>query len=86
MEIAYTYSPLQEIVGEVFRHLFRQCGDENTLVSGGSFPDFSEEVIDLSLGGFHDYFGVDESGGANNLFDYLPWDASSSKGPGVADM
>ena len=82
MKIAYANSSFQQVVGEVFRHLFRQSGNEDALVLGGSFPDFCEEVIDLSLGGFDDYFGVDEPGGANNLFDYLPMSCLKFEGAG----
>ena len=69
VEVADFNAGVEEVVGEVFGHFFGEGGDEDAFVFGGSGADFTNEVVDLAGGGFDGDFGVDESGGSDDLFD-----------------
>ncbi|CAM5515778.1 hypothetical protein SCYAM73S_08673 [Streptomyces cyaneofuscatus] len=60
---------LQEVVGEVLRHLLGEGGDQDPLVALGALADLVHQVVDLALGGFDDDLGVDQAGGADDLLD-----------------
>ena len=55
--------------GEVFGESFCEGGDEGAFACCGAKFDLFEEVRDLAASGFDDDFGVDEPGGADDLFD-----------------
>ena len=64
------------VVGGVFGHVLGERGDEEALVVGRAVPDLGEEVVDLVFAGADFYLGVNEAGGADDLF----YDDASSVG------
>ena len=62
---------LEEVVGEVLRHLLGERGDEHALVALDADVDLVDEVVDLALGGPHDHLGVHQARRAHHLLDDL---------------
>src|SRR4029077_10752329 len=60
MEIARLDAGLEQIVGEVLRHLLRQRRDERALADLFAFPDLTEQIVDLVLRRTQLDFWVDE--------------------------
>ena len=71
MEVANPDSELEQVVGEVLRHLLGERRDEHARIDVGATVDLRDEVVDLALGRLHDDLGIDESRGANDLLDDL---------------
>ena len=69
MQVLDLHSALQQVVRQVFRHLLGQRGHQNALVSLGASSNLREEIIDLPLGWLDHNLGIDESCGANDLFN-----------------
>ena len=70
MQVFHQHSPLGEVFGEVFGHFLRQGRDQHSLVLFTANQNFFHQVIDLTFGGFNHDLGVNETGGANDLFDH----------------
>src|ERR671913_1178837 len=70
VEVADPNPLVEEVVGEVLRHLLRQGRHEDPLVAVGSTPDLVEQVVDLPLRRLEDDLGVDEPGRADDLLDH----------------
>ena len=62
---------LDEVVGEVLRHLLGERGDEHALVVLGPQVDLGDEVVDLALGRPDDDLRVHQAGRADDLLDDL---------------
>ena len=69
MHVADFDAYVSVVVGEVFGHAFGEGGDEDAFSAGCAGSNFFEEIVDLVVGGSNFYVGVDESGGADDLFD-----------------
>ena len=69
VHVAAADADLGVVVGEVLGHALGEGGDEDALVDGGAGADLGEEVVDLALDGADFDLGVDEAGGADDLFD-----------------
>ena len=69
VEVADFDAGVDEVVGEVFGHFLGEGGDEDAFVFSGAGADFADKVVDLAGSGFDGDFGVDEPGGADDLFD-----------------
>ena len=61
VQVPHPDAELDQVVGEVLRHLLRERGDQHPLVGLGPQVDLGDEVVDLALGGLHDDLGVDEA-------------------------
>src|SRR4051812_16123256 len=62
VQVPHAHAELEQIVGEVFRHLLRERGDEHTVATADAVVDLLEQVVDLALGRFDDHLGVDKAG------------------------
>ena len=71
VQVTHPDAHLEQVIGQVLGHLLGQRGDQHPLVAVGARPDLADEVVDLSLGRLHHDLGVDQTGGANHLFDEL---------------
>ena len=69
VEVADADVVFHEVVGEVFGHAFGEGGDEDAFLGGDAEADFAEEVVYLAVRGADLEFGVEETGGADDLFD-----------------
>ena len=72
MQVPDPDSLLQQVVGQILGHPFRERRDQNPLVTFLAQPDLSDEVVDLPLGGLQDDLGIQQSGGSDHLFDDVP--------------
>ena len=50
VQVADPHTLVEEIVGEVLRHLLGQGRHENPLILGRAGPDLVQQVVDLALG------------------------------------
>ena len=71
VEVAHLDADLFQIVGEVFRHAFRECCHEYALLPLDAFFDFPEEVVNLSLERTYLDFRVEQSRRADDLLRNL---------------
>ncbi len=71
MEVLDLVAGLGQERSEILGHPFGQGGDERSLAAGDHHVESSAQVIDLVLGGQHDDLRVDQTGGADHLFDDL---------------
>ena len=69
MEITNANSGVCQVIREIFGHLLGQRCDENSFILVCPLTDFFHEVIDLAFRRFNHDLGVDETCGANDLFD-----------------
>ena len=69
VEVAHADAELEEVVGEVLRHLLRERGDKHPLVALGPLADLVHEVVDLALRGLHHDLRVDQPGRPDDLLD-----------------
>src|SRR6185437_12877069 len=69
VHIAAADADLGVVVGEVLGHALGEGSDEDALADLGAGADLGEEVVDLALDGADLDLGVDEAGGADDLFD-----------------
>ncbi len=70
MEIAAAHADLREIFGQVLGHALRQRGYQDALVFLRTYANFFEQIVYLTFHGTNLYLGIDESGGADDLFDH----------------
>ena len=71
VHIPNTNAHFSKIIGKILRHFLGKCGDKYTLVLCRSHIYLRKQVLDLSLNGLHDNFGVNKSRGTNDLLNYL---------------
>ncbi len=69
MHIAAADTNLGVIVGEIFGHALRECGDQDALILRCAVADLCQKIVNLTLDRTDFYLRIDKSGGANNLFD-----------------
>ena len=71
MHVARADALVEQVVGKVFRHLFRQCGNKHALVTSSAFLCLVDDVVNLTGTRSHDDFRIEQAGGSNNLLDLL---------------
>ena len=69
VQIAHPQTLLEQVLGEILRHLLGERGDQHTLALADTVVDQLDQVVDLALGRFDDHLGVDEPGRAHDLLD-----------------
>ena len=69
VEVAGADAGVEEVVGEVLRHLLGQRGDQDPLVALGAGVDLVDQVVDLALGRLDHDLGVDQPGRPDDLLD-----------------
>jgi hypothetical protein len=67
VQVADPHPVLEQVVGEVLRHLLGQRGDQHPLVGLGALADLLHQVVDLAGGGTHHHLRVHQPGGADDL-------------------
>ncbi len=67
MEVAHPDPQVEIILGEIFRHPFRQGRHEDPFVPFNPLPDFPHQVVHLVAGRFDPDFRVHESRGTDDL-------------------
>ena len=71
MHIPHPNSGISQIVGQILRHLFRQRGDQNTLIPRGAGLDLIHQIIDLPLNRADFHAGIQQTGGADHLLHHI---------------
>ena len=71
MHVAGSYPHLEQVVGEVLRHLLRQGRDQHPLLAHRPLLDLVEQVVDLSLRRPDHHFGINQAGGPDDLLHHL---------------
>ena len=72
-----------QIGGQILGHFLRQGGDQHPLFPLHPQVDFTDQIVDLPVGGLYGDLGVQKPRGPDDLLHHLA-DFSSSKSPGVA--
>ena len=75
VQIAYLHARFRQEIGEVFRHLLRECRDEDALMDFLPLVNFSQEVVHLSFDGTHFDGRIQEPRRANDLLCQIRLDA-----------
>ena len=75
VQVAHPNPLLEQVVGQVLRHLLRERGDERALVRSRPPLDLADQVVDLALDRPNYDLRVDEAGRADDLLDDLLRDA-----------
>ena len=68
VQIAHLNAHFPHIIGEVLRHLFRQCGDQHPFLPVGADPDLAQQIVQLMFHRPHDDLGIQKPGGPVDLF------------------
>ncbi len=63
------YAGFVEVFGEIFGHFLGERGDEYAVAAIDDGFDFGDGVIDLAHGGMDIEDGIEQAGGADDLFD-----------------
>ena len=71
VEIPHPKTELEQIVGQVLRHLLRERRHQDSLVELDALPDELDKVVDLPLRRLHDDLRVDQAGRAHDLFHHV---------------
>ncbi len=71
VQVAHADPELEQVVGQVLRHLLRERRDQHPLASLGPQADLGEEVVDLATGRADGHRGVHQAGRAHDLLDHL---------------
>ena len=72
MQITHFQTRFEHIFAQGLGHLLGQGRDQHALAFGGGVAAFGDDIIDLIAGWPDDTFGIDQSGGAHNLFGKDP--------------
>src|SRR5207247_4715723 len=70
MQVMDLYTHLAQIVRKVLRHLLRESRHDRALAPFDAQIDLGKEIVDLALGPAHLDLGVDETGIADDLYDF----------------
>src|SRR4051812_48903269 len=67
MQVAYLYTMLRQVIGQIFGHALGQCRDQHALAVANTLGDLRQQVVDLR-GGRPDFdFRIDQPGRPDDL-------------------
>src|SRR4051794_30814891 len=69
VQVAHAEAHLEQVVGQVLRHLLRERGDQDALVAVHADADLAHQVVDLVARLAHVDLGVHDAGRAHDLLD-----------------
>ncbi len=70
MNVSNLYSDLRQIVCQVLCHTLGECGDEYAFLCGRACTNLGNQVVNLVLDCPDFHFGIDKSGGPDDLFNH----------------
>ncbi len=70
VQVAHLETALQQVIGEILRHLLGERGHQHALARLHAAAHLVHQVVDLMLGGPDLDRGIDQAGGTDHLLDH----------------